>query len=329
MAAEVESEHEVPGVVADVPPVRPFTTRSHRALAMAVYVVALLAWTHFIGLPNDPIGVFLWMWAAGIAWNVDAPWSYHRRFPADWWPALLGLVVYWFTRGLADADGIPVHTTMPIDVDRWLSSVLGFGHEIPTVGLQHALCADPCTTDVPARWYDLLCSTVYTTHFFLGLTIAAVLWTRNRVAWKMWMRRYLALNYAGLVIYIVYPMKPPWMASKEHYLPEIHRVTSRGFASIGLERANIVMQGASNPVAAMPSLHAAVAFLIAFWGIWRLRSAWRFLLILFPLAMCFALVYMAEHYVIDEIAGMALAGLVMVGCAAWERRYRPDEVTAT
>ena len=36
--------------------------------------------------------------------------------------------------------------------------------------------------------------------------------------------------------------------------------------------------------------------------------------------MALALTYFAEHYVIDAIAGAALAGLVMVGVGRWERR---------
>lgn len=311
------------GVLAEpavVKPARPFTIRTHRVQAVAAYLVAFVLWTHFIGLPNDPIWVFVWLWAAGIAWNIDAPWSYHRRFPADWWPVLLGLVVYWFTRGLADNDGIPIHVMMPIHFDSWLSSTLGFGHDIPTVQLQHALCANPCTNHTPTHWYDLLFSAVYATHFFLGLTMAAVLWVRNRDSWKMWMRRYLAINYAALIIYFAYPMEPPWMASAQGHIPEVHRVTSRGFSSIGLDRANVVLQGMGNQVAAMPSLHAGAAFLIASYGIWRLRSAWRFLLALYPLAMGTALVYSAEHYVIDVLAGWLLALTVMFGCWAWEQK---------
>ena len=47
----------------------------------------------------------------------------------------------------------------------------------------------------------------------------------------------------------------------------------------------------------MPSLHAGITFLIAIYGIQRLRSPWRWLLALYPLAMSTALVYYAEHYV--------------------------------
>jgi hypothetical protein len=297
----------------------PTTTPAHRLRAVAVYVGALLLWIALIGVPNDPIGVFLWLWGAGIAWNIDAPRSYHLRFPRDWWPVLLGLVIYWFTRGLADNLGLPVHVEMPIRVDTWLAGLVG-SDQVPTVTLQHAWCGDPCLTTSPSHWWDLAFSTVYASHFVTGLTLAAVLWVRARAEWRRWMRRYLALNYAALVIYFLYPMAPPWLASRDGRLTEVHRITSRGWSSIGLDRANMVLQGMGNQVAAMPSLHAGVAFLVAFYGIWRLRSPLRFVLLLYPLAMSTALVYFAEHYVVDLLAGGLLAGLVMVACGLWERR---------
>jgi hypothetical protein len=43
------------------------------------------------------------------------------------------------------------------------------------------------------------------------------------------------------------------------------------------------------------------------------------MLLLYPLTMSFMLVYYAEHYVIDIVAGFAATGLVLWGCAAWER----------
>ena len=122
-------------------------------------------------------------------------------------------------------------------------------------------------------------TTVYATHFVTGLTIAAVLWVRNRAEWIKWMRRYVIINFGALVIYIVYPMAPPWMASEEGWLhADVTRITGRGWHDIGLGRFDLVLQGVGNPVAAMPSLHAGITFLIAIYGIQRLRSPWRWLL---------------------------------------------------
>jgi membrane-associated phospholipid phosphatase len=292
----------------------PRTRRKVRVLSMVVFAVALLTWSHVLGIPNDTVQVFLWLWVGTIAWNIEARPAYHLNFLKDWWLPVVGLIVYFYSRGLTDNLALPVHFTMPIDFDTWV----GRG-EIPTERLQHALCGNPCDKTSDPRWYDLYFTTVYATHFLAGLTIAAVLWVRSRPEWVKWMRRYLVINFGALAIYIVYPMAPPWMASEEGYLhATIPRITARGWSDIGLGRIDLILHGVGNPVAAMPSLHAGITFLIAIYGIQRLRSPWRWLLVLYPLSMCTALIYNGEHYLIDVLAGGLLAAMVLVGCQLWE-----------
>lgn len=286
-----------------------------RFLALTGYAIALGLWVATFGVPSDTVQLVVWLWLATIAWSIEEPWRYHLQFVRDWWPVVALLVVYFFSRGLADELlRMPVHWMMPIHLDEAM-----FG-ELPTYWLQERLCGSPCDPDSPARWYDLVFAVVYTTHFVFGLTIAMVLWMLNRVEWRRWMRRFIALNFGGLIVYILYPMAPPWMASDEGRLTqEVFRITARGWDEVGLGRFHLVLTGVGNPVAAMPSLHAATAFLIAFYGIMRLRSLWRWLLLAYPIAMSVALVYFAEHYVIDILAGVALTVAVLVGSAQWER----------
>jgi hypothetical protein len=300
-----------------------------RRIAMPAYALLLVAWSLLVGIPNDPAGLIVWIWLGTLAWQVDHrrggdqldPW----RFWRDWWRPLLLLVVYWLVRGLADEIGIPAHYSMPVRFDEWLVGLLGGGDVAPTVRLQDHWCGSPCTSTLPPRWYDVLLTTVYASHFLVALTLAGVLWVRNRDEWVRWLRRYVTLLFSGLAIYIVYPMAPPWMAARDGYLPEVHRITRRGWSELSwggvdLHRQTMIMWGMGNKVAAMPSLHAGIAFLVAFWAISRLRARWRWLLLAYPLAMSLALVYFAEHYVVDTIVGAVLAGLVMVVVGRWERR---------
>ena len=292
--------------------------RSVRVASMAGYAVALGVWIDVLGVPNDTVQVFLWLWVGTIAWNIRSPWRSHLAFLRDWWVPVAGLVLYFYSRGLTDELGLPVHVEAPIQLDRWLGAGV-----TPTERLQAAWCGDPCVKDSPPRLFDLYFTTVYATHFFAGLTIAAVLWMRSRVEWQRWMRRYLSINLGALVVYIGYPMAPPWMASQMDEMGAVSRITSRGWSEIGLHRIDVVLQGVGNPVAAMPSLHAGAAFLIALYGVHRLRSRWRWLLLLYPLSMSTALVYYAEHYVVDVLAGALLAGCVLAGASVWERRRGP------
>ncbi|WP_340537344.1 phosphatase PAP2 family protein [Nocardioides sp. GXZ039] len=291
------------------------TRPAARYTAMTVWVLLVVVWSATIGIPNDALTVLFTCWLGTIAWSIEAPWRQHLGFLRDWSiPALL-LTVYFFSRGWIDEFDITIHWQMPIDVDRWM-----FGGTTPTETLQHAWCGDPCRLDQPTRWFEVVFTTVYATHFLAGLIIAVVLWLRNRAEWLVWMRRYIGLNFAGLLIYMSYPMAPPWLASQEGLFGPVTRLTSRGWGDLGVQRANVILNGVGNPVAAMPSLHTATAVLIALYGIWRWKSPWRWMLLIYPALMCVALVYYAEHYVIDLIVGALLAGLVMWVAAWWERR---------
>lgn len=291
-----------------------------RLVAVTGFAVLLVSWSAVIGIPNDTVGVVLWLWLFTIAWHADQPRREHLRFLADWWRPVLLLILYWLARGLADELGLGVHVTEPIRFDEWMA-----GGTAPTVTLQREWCGTPCLKESEPRWYDVALTTVYASHFLTGLTLGMVLWLRSRVEWVLWMRRYVVLAFAALVGYFVYPTAPPWMASRDGYLAEVQRITGRGWSELGIERTNLVLYGMANKVAAMPSLHAGIAFLVAYYGIWKLRTPGRWLLLLYPAAMSLALVYFAEHYVLDVLVGGLVALLVMVGCSAWERSRAPQE----
>jgi membrane-associated phospholipid phosphatase len=300
--------------------------RPVRVASMLTYVVALTWWVTVMGIPKQALPAIAWIWLATIAWNIQAPWRAHLAFLRDWSIPLAVLMVYLYSRGIADDLGfVSVHVTAPIKVDRWL-----FGGTLPTEYLQAKLCGNPCERTTPRHWYDVVLTTVYYSHFVVALTIAAVLWLRDRSAWVWFMRRYLSLNILALVVYITYPMAPPWLAAQQGTVSgHIARITGRGWYDLKPGDFHQKLSAVGNPVAAMPSLHAAISLFVALYGASRLRSRWRWLLLLYPVTMAFTLVYYAEHYVIDILAGYAVAGLVLWGCARWERiraQHRPGDV---
>ncbi|MCR1781619.1 phosphatase PAP2 family protein [Nocardioides carbamazepini] len=295
-----------------------------RVVPLLVYAGALSAYVVTVGLPKQSWVAVIWLWLLTIAWDVRKPVREHLAFLRDWSLPVALLLLYLYSRGISDDLGFAsVHVTEPIDADRWL-----FGGTLPTEWLQARLCGEPCIRASPPAWYDVLLTTVYYSHFFVALSIAAILWMRNRPEWVRYMRRYLALNFLALIIYIVYPMAPPWMASRDGYLTDdIARITGRGWWEFGRGGGggggggtHQSISAVGNQVAAMPSLHAGIAILVAAWAITRLRGTGRWLLVLYPLAMSFMLVYYAEHYVVDIIAGGICVAIVLVGWTAWERR---------
>jgi hypothetical protein len=296
--------------------------RALRLAAAVVYALALASYISTFGLPKQTLAAVAWIWAATVVWNIELPWRAHLTFLRDWWPPLVLLTVYLYSRGISDDLGfVAVHITEPITADRWM-----FGGVLPTEWLQGHLCGDPCLRSSQPRWYDVVLTTVYYSHFFVALGVAGWYWISDRAEWSRYMRRYLSITALALVTYIVCPMAPPWMASRDGYISDgIARITGRGWfdlgsgASSGAGGAHQEFSAVGNQVAAMPSLHAALAIFVAFYAMGRLSHGLRWLLLLYPLSMSFMLVYYAEHYVIDVLAGAVCVGVVMVGSARWER----------
>jgi membrane-associated phospholipid phosphatase len=294
-----------------------------RALWMTVFALAFVLWWKFVGLPTDYGVAFLWLWAATVAWNNDHTWQQHRDFARDWVPILVVLVAYDVSRGMADGL-LDVHVDEMIHADRALFGV------IPTVWLQQHLY-----TPGQVRWWDVLVSFVYFSHFVVSLVVAVVLWLRNRATWARFMRRWLFVTAAGLATYFLYPAAPPWYAAEHGHIAEtVYRTSTEGWHAIGLHGAGKLLstgQEMANPVAAMPSLHTAFAMLAVAFFFAQVPRRWVPVLLLYPLAMTFSLVYAGEHYVVDVLVGWAYVLIAMVVVRSAERwwagrRAGPDLV---
>jgi membrane-associated phospholipid phosphatase len=316
--------------------------RARRRWVYAAFALGLAIFVVWFGIPTDRLGLaalatgFLSIGLLGKGW---AAW---RRMMLDWAPFTLVLLAYDYSRGFAspytdeqmDAHdyptrdvhndlGLPLQVDAPIDFDQQLAGLFGVA-TTPTQWLQAELHPGPVDgTAIP--WFALAVSLVYCSHYLVMPVTAVVTWLRDRSEFRYWMSMVVTLAVAGLATYVLLPTAPPWLASHEGDLPGpyVLRLTSEGFDQVGLGMVGSALslgQHLVNPVAAMPSLHVAFATLAA--GFWwsRVRRSWRWLLPLYPLAMCFSLTYAGEHYVLDELAGVAYALVILVVAGSLRRR---------
>jgi membrane-associated phospholipid phosphatase len=210
--------------------------------------------------------------------------------------------------------GFGLHVSGPADVDR---SVFG---AVPSVWLQARL------VDGSAHWYDAAAALVYVTHFVSIPLVTGVAWFLLRDRFAAWVAAILTFTTVGMSVYVLYPAAPPWLASDRGEIGVVNRVSSPGWDYLHLNLVGKLIvdgQQGSNPVAAMPSLHAGSAMLVALF-LWPLANAWwRTALLGYVLLMAVALVYTGEHYVVDVVAGWLTAGVaVAVGAAVRRRRPR-------
>jgi membrane-associated phospholipid phosphatase len=169
---------------------------------------------------------------------------------------------------------------------------------------------------------------VYYSHFIVPPVTIAVLWFLSRTHWVGYMRRFATVLFIGCAMFILLPTAPPWMAAggqnrlglELDALPPLSRPTGRGWRHIGLDafvKAWDHGRDWANQVAAMPSLHSAFAiFVVVFCFQWVKDWRWRALMLLYPLSMAVALMYFAEHYFVDALAGWAI---VLFSFWMWDR----------
>ena len=239
-----------------------------------------------------------------------------------WSPLSLILVAYavaqWVSTPLADrgADGgtnrlgFGLHVTEPAAVDEQL-----FGTP-PSVWLQQHL------VDGATHWYDAVAALVYVTHFVSIPLVTGLVWFRLRGRFRAWLTAVVTFTVVGVAGYLVYPAAPPWMASDLGAVGAVDRLSLVGWHYLDLTsvaRLSALGQGGSNPVAAMPSLHAGAALLVAGFLHPAVGPPWRAALAAYVLLMGLALVYTGEHYVVDVVAGW-LTAAVALGAAG---RVRP------
>ncbi len=274
---------------------------SRRALYLlqGAYMLFLFVLFSVKGIGLRPDIIFLLL-AVGFVWRGNR-WPFIR----DFGPFVLLLVSYDAMRGFADDLGGSVYVSYPIAMDK----ALFFGH-VPTVVLQDWLF-DPNS----AHWYDYGAALLHVMHFVVPLFFAAVIWQHYRQHYWPFVISLLLLSYAGFVTFLLVPTAPPWWAGLTGDLPGVRLVHE-----VLTALKSIYSTLSPNPVAAMPSLHAAYPwlFLLFAWRIWGWRAT---PFAVYPAAVYFAVVYLGHHYVVDVLAGIAYAtAAYAVVCSPLTRR---------
>ncbi|MDQ3929887.1 MAG: phosphatase PAP2 family protein [Chloroflexota bacterium] len=269
----------------------------------SIYLLLVCGVQFWLGHRVGPDTVILFLLFAAIVTGSA------RTFLRDWIPFVALFFGWIFLRGYADQTargaGFKVHGADVIAAERWL-----FGGKVPTVELQQLFF-----TPRHLHWYDYVASTFYGFHFVLPLLFAYLLWIRDRGLYWRFVLSLSVLTYAGFVTYVLFPTLPPWLAAKQHLVIEngepvriamVRTSVLRSFGGLGGLTSVVIERANPNPIAAMPSLHAAFPTMVFLFSLvhWRRLAP-------FALVYCFGLwlsiVYLGEHWVVDALAGIAYA----------------------
>jgi PAP2 superfamily protein len=158
-------------------------------------------------------------------------------------------------------------------------------------------------------------------HFLFTAIFFLWLYHRSRDGFKSFRDGFLAATAIAVVIHWLFPTAPPRLAS------------------VGLQDTLLMLSGIdigsphssalSNPVAAVPSLHAAYALGV---GIGIVRYARSHLIrvagVIYPPLVVLTIVVTGNHFVLDAIAGMAVLGVGFGLARALHRRSGEEKVRA-
>ena len=226
-----------------------------------------------------------------------------RRYLLDFVPFFLLILLYTELRGVAH-----LAHAHPYYLPQLLSEERLFAGHVPTLVLQRWLW-----TGTP-RWYDSAAAAVTHVHFFVPPLLALGLWLKDRSLFRRFAASYLSLSFIAAGLFLLLPSAPPWAAARAGLIAPAARLTSeKSLDHLPAHAGPLYRLLLSNPYAAIPSLHAGYAFLV-FLSVARLgwRTRWRWPLAagaaLYPLVQGLAVVYTANHYVVDLLIGCLYAG---------------------
>ncbi len=147
-------------------------------------------------------------------------------------------------------------------------------------------------------------------HFPVTIGFLAWAWLRHRAVFQRIRNALIATTGTGLVIHVIYPLKPPRMMA--------------GFvdtaALLGPDPYELGISSGANQLAAMPSLHVGWALLVALGVMATGRTKARWLALLHPFVTLAVVVVTANHYWVDAMVAVVI---VLAAWGAPKRGARP------
>ncbi len=172
----------------------------------------------------------------------------------------------------------------------------------PTIRLQRSLGRSENVGPL-----ELGLSAVHWSWFFVPHGTLAYLLVRHRDKYPRSAILMSACFDLGCVVYWTVPTAPPWWAGQNGNMAPVRRIMEEAGERVWGRLWHPLYHSLSgNPFAAMPSLHfgtsVMAARLLSQVGPRHAAAGW-----VYALTLGFGLVYLGEHYVVDLLAGFALA----------------------
>jgi len=209
------------------------------------------------------------------------------------------LAVYQLARGFADRDPAAAFQNglKVMDIERRANALF----ELSVQGVVES--------------YHLLAFATSWTYWLSQFTVLALalfwVYVRHNHVFSRFRNMIMLANVFGLAGYVLLPTAPPRMYPDVGFVDTLSR-----FAS--LNHGSAVVELASNPYAAMPSLHSADALIVGVTLAALVRRRWaKALWLLWPVWVWFCVMGTGNHFWLDIVGGLVV---VLAAALVLERR---------
>jgi membrane-associated phospholipid phosphatase len=227
-----------------------------------------------------------------------------------WRYALVGAAYMWsftLTWTLPYERPERLRRRLQVDYPVRIDTLLGLGTP-PTLRLQRAL-RDPPRVTLLDRLVTLTYASWFVPHALLGWLLLRHDEYVPRAAGRL-----AAAYHVTTPFYYLVPTAPPWWASEEEgrMNGEVERVRRHVLNSLAGRPRQPEGKPAGNPWGSMPSDHVASAAITAM-GLAEVGPLYGALGWTYVALASFSVVYLGEHYLVDVLAGLAVAAVVHGG----------------
>jgi hypothetical protein len=154
-------------------------------------------------------------------------------------------------------------------------------------------------------------------HFVITTSALVWLYLRHNDRFYFVRNMFVAAMGFALIGYLLFPTAPP------RFFPELGYVDTIAYY-VNVKHDSGLVTLFFNPYAAVPSMHVAFSLMIAVPTILIVkRLVFKILWALYPLVITFVVVVTGNHWIMDAIAGAAVAGMSALVSAYVLSRLRP------
>lgn len=171
-------------------------------------------------------------------------------------------------------------------------------------GVSPTQWAERFITPARTEWMQFF----YANFFWLAPSVSLILlWKRRWTDFRAATLAVITCFFLGYALYVVFPAAPPRLALVHEYTRNF-RGYPQFFSRLNAEAFSLLPVDSR---AAFPSLHTAVSVVMLACA-WRHLRAWFWIALPLVLGLWVSTIYLRHHYVVDLLAGFALAPVALL-----------------